>query len=91
MQTQPDAHPEQPGDWKRNGYVWLVLAGPLLVIIAAFVTAYIAWHGADPGVAEKYQEMRNKADVGAMLPAQRARNHAATPADQIPMPRQPAQ
>ncbi len=34
--------------WWRVGMVWLVLGGPLAVVVAACVTAAIAWHDADP-------------------------------------------
>jgi hypothetical protein len=36
--------------WWRVGMVWLVVGGPLTVVVAACVTAAIAWHDADPVV-----------------------------------------
>ena len=82
---------EQPGDWKRNGYVWLLLSGPIAVIIAGFITAYIAWNGADPVLIEKLQrpeiQSGKSPENGPMLPAQQGRNHAATPPEHIPVPK----
>ena len=63
--------------WWRVGMVWLVIAGPLVVVVAAITTAVIAVRGADPVLTEA--EMRPQAgQVGAATPAVQARNHAAT-------------
>ena len=79
---------EQP--WWRVGMVWVVLGGPLTVVIASVVTAVIAWKHIDPvitparpGVAETRagDEVASPGDVKSPLaPALKARNHAATPA-----------
>jgi hypothetical protein len=50
--------------------VWLVIGGPLAVVIASFVTLVIALHGADDILPK---------DVVTSTPAVQARNHAATP------------
>ncbi|NWG74270.1 MAG: nitrogen fixation protein FixH, partial [Rubrivivax sp.] len=34
--------------WWRVGMVWLVIGGPLAVVVAGIVTAVIAIRGADP-------------------------------------------
>lgn len=64
--------------WWRVGMVWLVLAGPAVVVVAALLTAAVAWHGADvvvsavgPGAV-----MRHAPEA----PAVQARNHASTAA-----------
>jgi hypothetical protein len=49
--------------------MWLVIGGPLAVVVASVVTAGIAWHGADQVI---------QADT-TRTPAVQARNHAATP------------
>lgn len=54
--------------WWRYGMVWLVIGGPLVVVVAGIVTAVIAIRGADPVL-----------DTRAAQPAVQARNHAATP------------
>lgn len=89
MSTPLNDGREEPGAWKRNGFVWLILSGPAIVVVAAIVTAWIAWHGADPVLEEQYHRA-GQADVkasemGAMLPAMKARNHAATPDDHLPI------
>jgi uncharacterized protein len=72
--------------WWRHGYVWLVIAGPLAVVIAGFATLWVAIAIPDPVVAEDYYrrgaELSIKKDVPAraLSPALQARNHAATPA-----------
>ncbi len=40
--------------WYRVGMVWLVLGGPAAVVVAAIVTAVIAYHGADPVVQDAH-------------------------------------
>ena len=42
--------------WWTYGYVWLVLAGPLLVVVASFITMYIAYTRVDPVVDENYYQ-----------------------------------
>jgi hypothetical protein len=80
--------PTSPRDttqpWWRFGYVWLVVSGPLAVVVASFVTFYIAAHGTDPVVDENYYQ--SGLDINKTLarrpeslaPAIQARNHAAT-------------
>ncbi|MDG5977270.1 hypothetical protein H010_18565 [Hydrogenophaga taeniospiralis CCUG 15921] len=70
--------------------MWLVVGGPLLVVIASIVTAVIAVKGADP-VLDKEDYERNlqaarslqgQARIDALIqlqPAHQARNHAASP------------
>ena len=61
--------------WWRHGFMWLVVGGPLVVVVAATITAVIAIRGADLIVDDGGS--RNGADA----PAIKARNHAVTPAD----------
>jgi hypothetical protein len=67
--------------WWRFGHVWLVILGPVVVMIASFVTYYLAAKAQDPVIntqayvpAEDESSARN---IGA-APAMQARNHAAT-------------
>ncbi|MBX3653954.1 MAG: FixH family protein [Ramlibacter sp.] len=80
--------PEMP--WWRNGYVWLLISGPALVVVAGLTTAYIAVTHPDRLVAEDYYRRgleinktlareRDAAAERAMLPALQGRNHAVTP------------
>jgi hypothetical protein len=57
--------------------LWLVIGGPLLVVIASLITAVIAYRGADP-VLDEYQSVsRAPAKVESDTPALRARNLGA--------------
>jgi uncharacterized protein len=73
--------------WWKEPYVWLVVSGPLLVVVASFVTAYIAVKYPDPLVAEDYYKrgininktLAAKPQALSLEPAQQARNHVMTP------------
>ena len=86
----PQGATPQPAPWWKFGHVWLVIAGPVLVILAGFVTLWLALSRPDPMVAEDYYRQGieiNKTLDGAdksLLPAVKARNHAATPAQDAP-------
>lgn len=65
---------QQPSlPWWRVPIVWLVVGGPALVVVASFVTLFMAVRGGDT-------PLRVPADVQAdtMTPAAQARNHATT-------------
>jgi hypothetical protein len=63
-----------PQPWWRHPMVWLVVGGPLVVVVAAIVTAWIAIRGADPVVS-------GGTNTQAERPAVQARNQgAAAPA-----------
>ncbi|OYQ41136.1 nitrogen fixation protein FixH [Rhodoferax sp. TH121] len=70
--------------WWHFGHVWLVLAGPAIVVVAGFITLYLAMSGADPVVDQNYYQKGieiNRTLEGApesLAPAMQARNHAAT-------------
>lgn len=59
--------------WWRVKMVWLVIGGPLAVVVASFVTLGMALSHPDPIVTET--QPRDAAHV----PAVAARNHAANP------------
>lgn len=65
---------KNPKAWWREPMMWIVVGGPLSVVVAATVTAAIAWNGADPVLATE-QPTAHKAS--SMQPALKARNHAA--------------
>ena len=67
-----------PQPWWRFGMVWLVLAGPAVVVVAGVVTAWIAMNGADTLVSTDYYR-RGIESNKTLLPAVQGRNHAATP------------
>lgn len=76
--------------WWSFGHVWLLIAGPAIVVVAGFFTYYLAVRMPDPVLST--QAPASSAGQGADLgqaPAVQARNHAATgtlpaPASQKP-------
>ena len=82
--------------WWQYGHVWLIIAGPAVVIVAGFVTLAIAIKTPDPVVAEDYykrglninQTLAAEKDM-QLAPAMQARNHAATPKSEGPAPTKP--
>ena len=76
---------EQPqAPWWKYGHVWLVIAGPAVVVVAALATAWIAARNPDPVLAEEHSRRcseinKSPAASRALMPALQGRNHAATP------------
>jgi len=71
--------------WWRNGFVWLVIAGPVFVVLASIATFVVAARGSDKLVQQDYYRKgveinRQVARERALMPAMQGRNHAATPA-----------
>ena len=67
-------HPPLPAmPWWRVRMVWLVIGGPLAVVVASFLTLALAIKHPDPVLAGE-----PRADE-AHTPALAARNHAAQP------------
>ena len=73
--------------WWKYGYVWMVIGGPLSVIVASFITLYYALDYPDPVIEDYYIKgieinKTLEAEAAAKLaPAMKARNHAATGVD----------
>lgn len=77
--------------WWKEPFVWLVIGGPLIVVIAGLSTAYIAMKDPDPVINTKQQHQKllqqelptgvtpSKEDMAKLMPAGQARNHAASP------------
>jgi uncharacterized protein len=76
--------PEPSAAWWKFGHVWLVIAGPALVIVASFVTLYLAITRPDPVVSQDYYRKGVEIDqtqgnsATSLAPAMQGRNHAAT-------------
>ena len=68
----PEAAQSSPA-WWRLPIVWMVIAGPAIVVVASFTTLALAILNPDP-VLEAPQ-----ARVAGEVPAMQARNHAAAP------------
>lgn len=81
-----------PQAWWRFPHVWLVISGPAVVVVASFITFYLAASGQDPVVDQDYYRKgieinRTLGDKPTSLaPAVQARNHAATG---VPAPKTP--
>lgn len=78
---------EKPGlPWWKHGYVWMVIAGPAVVVVASFVTLYLAMSRPNEIVSdESYQPSRQsdqsieaRRKESSHAPAMLGRNHAAT-------------
>ena len=77
--------------WWKFGHVWMVFAGPAVVVVASFITLYLAIMTPDPvvnsyGQATQSSMAPTQATSTNMAPAMQARNHAATGA---PLPVKP--
>lgn len=77
--------------WWKFGHVWMVVAGPAIVVVASFITLYLAITRPDPVVSEDYyrkgieinktlgrDSAADAAIAASLAPAIQARNHAAT-------------
>ena len=54
--THRQAIVEDTLPWWRYGYVWLLISGPAVVVVAGFITLWIAASQPDPVVAEDYYQ-----------------------------------
>ena len=86
MSSLSSSHPAaaHSGPWWRHPMMWLVVGGPAIVVLASFVTIYLAVSRPDPvysdasragSSAQQSAEALGKAEL---VPAIQARNHAAT-------------
>jgi hypothetical protein len=77
--------------WWRYPLLWMVIAGPALVVVASFVTFWFAWGSQDPLVSQDYYrrgvEINKTLADKKLMPAVTGRNHAATPDEAVPVPR----
>lgn len=75
--------------WWRHGHVWLVISGPAVVVVAGFITVFLAIRYPDAviGGQEPARTSRAKAPLQprdrALAPALEGRNHAATPGETL--------
>lgn len=87
----------KPGvPWWKYGHVWMVISGPAVVVVASFLTFYLAVRTPDPVIEEDYYrkgvainqtlDSAQRERPISMAPAHQARNHAATGV--VPAPQQ---
>ena len=82
--TGPAHLPKPQRPWWKEPYVWMVISGPVGVVIACAITAVFILQGPDAVVSEDYY--REGIALGKevstarppMQPAQVGRNHSAT-------------
>lgn len=77
--------------WWKYGYVWLIISGPAVVVVAGFYTLWLAVNSPNPILSDDYYsrgiEINKTLETPekSLAPALKGRNHAATPAlDQPP-------
>lgn len=82
----PLAHAKspEPRPWYTYFYVWMVISGPVSVVLACAITAYFVLQGPDAVVSENYYReglaLAKEVEVAKpdMQPAKTGRNHSAT-------------
>ena len=76
--------------WWRFPLVWMVISGPALVVVAGFITLWIAITIPDPVVSADYYrqgiEINRTLVDKKLMPAVAGRNHAATPGIDLAVP-----
>lgn len=79
-------NPQAPssGPWWHYGHMWLVVAGPAIVVVAGFFTLYLAIRTPDPVYSDAPHVAPHANAV--LAPAMQARNHAATHAGAAAVP-----
>ncbi|MCT9811664.1 FixH family protein [Acidovorax sp. Be4] len=92
--TPSNAPAHDPRPWWKFGFVWMVVGGPAVVVVAGLATFWIAAANPDPVIDPDYyrhgieinQTLTGKPDL-SLAPAVTGRNHAATPAEHAPTDR----
>ena len=92
MTAPPPVQPPPARPWYRQPYVWMVIGGPLIVVVASLITVTIAVRNADtvlpreavPAstvvVPDRLTPEEQLQAEKALLPANQGRNHAASSA-----------
>lgn len=78
--NQSEVFEETGQAWWRYPMMWLVVGGPAVVVLASVLTLTLAIRHPDPVLNENQQATAVTADQdqAVMMPAMKARNHAAT-------------
>ena len=76
----PENKPSTGQPWWRFGHVWMLIAGPAVVVVAGFFTYYLAVRIPDPVLPTTVQVPEGSAQASGIsqAPAVQARNHSAT-------------
>jgi hypothetical protein len=84
MSENQNSTTEKPAPWWKFGHMWMVVGGPAIVVVASFITLYLAITRPDPVMDQNYYQKGlelNKTmgvNPSSLAPAMQARNHAAT-------------
>lgn len=79
--------PENSNDpWWKHGFVWMIIAGPAIVVVAGFITLYLAMSRPNEIVDETTYQQGRQSDMSiearrmesGQAPAVLGRNHATT-------------
>ena len=70
--------PQSQRPWWSFGHVWLLIAGPAVVVVAGFLTFYLAASRPDPVLSTQVPVKTGEGGDISQAPAVQARNHAAT-------------
>jgi uncharacterized protein len=77
--------------WWRFPLLWMVMALPAAVVLASFLTLWLALRTPDPVVGANGSrpgpELAKQQGGKMLMPAVAGRNHAATPAQDLPAPK----
>ena len=88
--NQAQTHNAPPAPWWKEPLMWMVVGGPLVVVVAGVATFVIAVSNPDPVLIKadyvrdlaKAQKLSGPERVDALItlqPAQQGRNHATSP------------
>jgi uncharacterized protein len=74
------ATPEHPKHWWQYPFVWLIVGGPAIVVVAGITTAVIAYRHVDP-VLDISKPASNPGEAPAIQGRNRAAQTAVQPAE----------
>ena len=83
---------KQVQPWWKFGHMWLVFGGPAIVVVASFITLYLAITRSDPVISDEIHGREAPSvsqqvhSASSLVPAMQARNHAATGAPALSKP-----
>ena len=77
MSESPTLNANKSAHWWSFAHVWMVIAGPAVVVMASFITLYLAISSPNT-VLEAEPSPQAQQGQTSMAPAMLARNHSAT-------------
>ena len=77
MSASPTLTAQKSAPWWSFAHVWMVIAGPAVVVVASFITLYLAISSPNTVLQAEPSPQAQQGQAN-MAPAMLARNHAAT-------------